>query len=78
MMADVVLGAKFNSDEQPQFLSEDINMNCGSCVSVKEQLHSALLELNEHDQFLHFFKKPLTLKDEGQTVLFKDPVHTAL
>jgi len=44
-MADVVMGAKVNSDDQPQCLSEDINMGCASCVSVKEQLHNALLEL---------------------------------
>jgi len=34
-----------NSDDQPQCLSNDINMSCASCVSVKEQLHNALLEL---------------------------------
>jgi hypothetical protein len=44
-MADVVMGAKVNSDEQTQCLSEDINLSCASCVSVKEQLHNALLEL---------------------------------
>ena len=37
--------AKVNSDDQPQCLSEDINMGCASCVSVKEQLNNALLEL---------------------------------
>jgi hypothetical protein len=44
-MTDIVVGAKVNPDEQPLFPSDDINMNCGSCVSVKEELHSALLEL---------------------------------
>jgi hypothetical protein len=39
------MGAKVNSDDQPQCLSEDINMSCASCVSVKEQLNDALLEL---------------------------------
>jgi hypothetical protein len=39
------MGAKVNSDDQPQCLSEVINMSCASCVSVKEQLNNALLEL---------------------------------
>jgi hypothetical protein len=39
------MGAKINSDDQPLCLSDDINMSCASCVSVKEQLHNALLEL---------------------------------
>jgi hypothetical protein len=39
------MGAKVNSDDQPQCLSEDFNMSCASCVSVKEQLNDALLEL---------------------------------
>lgn len=44
-MTDVVMGAKVNSDDQPQCLSkDDINMSSASCVSVKE-LHNALLEL---------------------------------
>jgi hypothetical protein len=44
-MADVGVGAKFNSDNQPQCLSDDINMNCTNCVSMKEQPHNALVEL---------------------------------
>jgi hypothetical protein len=44
-MADVGVGAKVNSGDQPECLSDDINMSCTNCVSVKEQLHNALLEL---------------------------------
>lgn len=45
MLADVVLGAKVNSDDQPLCLSDDINMSCAGCISVKEQPLNALLEL---------------------------------
>jgi hypothetical protein len=38
------MGAKVNSDDQPHCLHEDINLSCVTCVSVKEQLHNALLE----------------------------------
>jgi hypothetical protein len=58
-MADVVLGAKVNSDDQPQFLSDDIHMSCGSCVSVKEQLHSALLELKSARSIIRLLQEDI-------------------
>ena len=43
-VADIVNGSGVNSNDLPHCLSVDINISCANCISMKEQLHNALLE----------------------------------
>jgi hypothetical protein len=44
-MAAAAMDAIIFSDIQPQCLSAESNVSCANCILVKEQLHTALLEL---------------------------------
>jgi hypothetical protein len=59
-MAAAAMDTIIFSDNQPQCLSAESNVSCANCILVKEQLHTALLELKSAKQLLLFFEMTLT------------------
>jgi hypothetical protein len=51
-MAAAAMDATIFPDNQPQCLSAESNVSCANCILVKDQLHSALLELKSARTFI--------------------------
>jgi hypothetical protein len=49
----------FTSDNQPQCFSAATNVNCANCILMKEQLHSALLELQSAKTIIFLLREDI-------------------
>jgi hypothetical protein len=54
-MAAAAVDAIIFSDNQLQCLSAESNVSCANCILVKEQLHTALLELKSARTIISLF-----------------------
>jgi hypothetical protein len=58
-MAAAGMDGIFTSDNQPQCFSAETNENCANCILMKEQLHSALLELQLAKTIISLFREDI-------------------
>ena len=53
------IDAIISSDNQPQCFSAESSVNCANCILMKEQLHSAQLELKSAKTIISFLREDI-------------------
>jgi len=63
----------YTSDNQLQCFSAETSVNCASCILMKEQLHSALLELQSAKTIISLLREDINKATATETTNFLKP-----